>query len=155
MTAALAYVTLLRTICAIPWAYDLYLSLLVALGVVGEALVILVIAGRFVFSRKPRLAVSLAAAVVAPIVLWTQIVWVSDCLHLAGSIALSPSRPDAKGFRTFDWSAGLAGDPDVLMIHDARPSAAQLEPSVANHVDGECGGSATRLIGRNFFCIVE
>jgi hypothetical protein len=101
---------------------------------------------------------------IMPVLLWSPINWVADCVHLgltvgfgAGQIG-SSSKPDGRGFAAYDWSVGLAGGPSTFLIHDetgqiALPIAQHVQPSIPeNGLEEECAGKVRHLLGHYYVC---
>ncbi len=125
-----------------------------AIGAIALAILAVIQAVR----KRPRRAVSLALAIFAPVVLAPSLIWTAECVHVGLTVGIDmmqpngPQKPNASGFQTYDWSTGMVGNVNTMLIHDARPHGAKPVATVENHIAGMCEGTAEHLIGRYFTC---
>lgn len=113
--------------------------------------------------RRIRQAASVAGALAAPALLWPQICWTADYVHLAltaglGAGTLGPATVNDSSFSVHDWSIGFAGSPSTFLIHDvsdeiALPPKMHKHPLASEHGFGEdCAGNVRRLLGHYYVC---
>jgi hypothetical protein len=163
--SAMAVATGLMFGCGLPGVVSLVFIPLTVLGFILSGIVLLVVALLLVIRGKPRRASSFVAAVLMPALLWHQINWIADCLHLGVTVEFGrgvagpyKASSDESQFKVFDWSVGLAGGPSRFLIHDttdeiATPLAQHKHP-VADGIEEVCAAKVTHLLGHYFVCTV-
>ncbi len=164
VVASLAAVFVLELLCQLPGLLSsllIPLSLLFfALAAVGIVVATVVLAAK----KRPRRAASILLALVAPVVLWSPINWVTDCAHLGLTVGLgvgyygAPPKADRSGFATYDWSVGIVTSPSTFLIHDVTdqiglPMVQRTSSSTAeNEFRQECAGNVRHLLGHYYVC---
>jgi hypothetical protein len=143
---------------------------LVPVSGIAFAVVALVLIGVAVFlavKKRPRRGASFALAIIMPILLWGPAIWLSAYPHLAltvwfgAGVLEGPLNQSENGFTTYDWSAGLAGNPSTVLIRDASDQIALPQGQVQNlsgfkkDVFGWCGGQARHLLEHYYVCDIE
>ena len=164
--ATLAIALVLAFFTRLPGMVSFFLIPFAVLGapLFGAGLLIMAVASAV--RRRPRIAVSLLAAALLPVLLCTPIRWSADCIHLALTVWTgagqlgSSARPDGSPFEVFDWSVGLAGGPNTFLIYDvtdeiALPLKLHRHPIESEQGWGEdCAGKVTPLLGHYYLCTI-
>jgi hypothetical protein len=162
--ASVAIVFTLTLVCGLPGPVSFLMIPISFLGYAIISIVLLTRTGIFAAKRRPRRAASLLLVLIVPLILWSPINWVADCVHLGLTVGFgagqlgSSSKPDGRGFAAYDWSVGLAGGPNTFLIHDetgqiALPIAQHVQPSIPeNEFEEECAGKARHLLGHYYVC---
>jgi hypothetical protein len=160
-TAVVAGLTLL---CGLPGTVSFLLIPASLLGYLVATIALLGAGAVQAAKRRPRRAISVLVALVAPFLLWVPIKWAADCLHVGLTVGFgvgqlgSPSKHDGSRFAAYDWSTGLAGGPATFLIYDesdeiALPLAIHRQP--ANSEDGfgeDCAGKVKHLLAHYYVC---
>lgn len=162
--ASLGIVVILTLVCGLPGLVSFVMIFTSLLVYTVASAVLLIATGIFVAMRRPRRAASLLLVLIMPVLLWSPISWVAECVHLgltagfgAGQLG-SSSKPDGRDFQVFDWSVGFAGGQNTFLIHDktdqiALPMAQHTQPSEFENGFGEdCAGKVRHLLGHYYVC---
>jgi hypothetical protein len=162
--ASVSIVFTLTLVCGLPGPVSFLMIPISLLGYGITSIVLLTKVGIFAAKRRPRRAASLLLVLIMPVLLWSPIHWVADCVHLGLTVGFgtgqlgSSSKPDGRGFAAYDWSVGLAGGPNTFLIHDetgqiALPIAQHVQPSIPeNGFEEECAGKVRHLLGHYYVC---
>ena len=161
---SLTIVALLALLCQLPGSVSLVLIPFSVLGYGLASIVSLAIAAYCVIKRRRQRAGSILLVLLLPILLWRPINRTADFVHLgltagfgAGQLGGSLTSNDGS-FTVYNWSVGLAGDPDIFLIHDlsdeiALPIAQHTHsPDSENGFGEECAGKVRRLINHYYVC---
>jgi hypothetical protein len=161
--AALMTVAVLDLLCKLPGPVGFLLRPISSLCYLIISIVILVVVVIFVVKKSPRRAASLLLVLVTPVLLWSPINWVTDCVHLGLTVGFgggqlgSSLKPNGSGFAAYDWSVGFAGT-NTFIIYDmtdqiALPIAQHTHPSISeNEFEEECAGQVRHLLGHYYVC---
>jgi hypothetical protein len=161
---SLGIVFVLTLVCGLPGLVSFFMIPISLLGYTVASVVLLIATGIFAAKRRPRRAASLLLVLIMPLLLWSPINWVADCVHLGLTVGFgagqlgSSSKPDGRDFQVFDWSVGLAGGPNTFLIRDktdqiALPIAQHTQPSTSENGFGEvCAGKVRHLLGHYYVC---
>jgi hypothetical protein len=162
--AALVTVAVLTLLCKLPGPVGFLLMPISFVCYIITTIVILIAVVIFIAKKSPRRAASLLLVLITPVLLWSPINWVTDCVHLGltagfgGGQLGSSSRPSGSEFTAYDWSVGLAGGPNTFLIHDvtdqiALPMAQHTNPADSENGFGvECAGKVRHLLGHYYVC---
>ncbi len=160
----MAIALVVAILCGLPGIVSFILIPLTVLGAPFVGAGLLVVALVVAVRRRPRMAVSILAAVILPVALWTPIRRTADYVHLALSVWTGAgqlghsSRPDGGPFAIYDWSVGLAGGPNTFLIYDmtdeiALPPKLHKQPLASEQGFGEdCAGKVSHLLGHYYVC---
>jgi len=167
VAVSLVTVTSLLFLCSLPGTLGFLLIPITVLGTPAFGIGLLVWSLILFFRRRPRKAISILFALLAPVLLFRPIIWVSDCLHLGltvgfGLAQLGPNKkPDSSQILVADWSTGLAGGPDTFLLHDssdqvALPESQHTRPDpLQGGVGEDCSGKVRRVLGHYYVCDVQ
>jgi len=161
---ALGFVTLLALLCGIPGLLSFVLIPLSILGFVIAGIVILAAALTLAIKKRPRKSASVLFSLIMPVLLWAQILWVANCIHLGltvwfGAGQLGPPT-SLHGVEAYDWSVGLVGTQSTFLIHDetgkiALPAGQKAHPSNADYdIAQECAGRVQHLLAHYYICTI-
>jgi hypothetical protein len=160
--ASLGIVFTLTLLCELPGRVSFVMIPISLLVYAVTSIVLITAAVIYAAKKRPRRAASFLFVLLTPVFLWSPINWVADCVHLGLTVGFgagqlgSSSKPDGRAFATYDWSVGLAGGPNTVLIHDetgqiALPMAAH--PSIPDNEFGElCVGKVRHLLGHYYVC---
>ena len=161
---SLGIVFTLTLVCGLPGLVSFVMIPISLLGYLITSIVLLTAAVFFAAEKRPRRAASLLLVLIMPVLLWSPINWVADCVHLGLTVGFgagqlgSSSKPDGRSFAVYDWSVGLAGGPNTFLIHDETdqiglPMAQHTDPSNSENGWGEgCAGKVRHLLGHYYVC---
>jgi hypothetical protein len=162
--ASLGVVLILTLVCGLPGLWNLLTITILMLGCAVAGIVLLIVIGVLVAMSHLRRAASVFLVLIGPVLLWSPINWVAECVHLGLTVGFgagqlgSSSKPDGKDFEVFDWSVGLAGGPNTFLIHDksdqiALPMNQHTQPPESENGFGEdCAGKVSHLLGHYYVC---
>jgi hypothetical protein len=162
--ASFTAVTVLTFIYKLPGTVSFLMIPISLFGYAIASFSILIAVVFFAVKKRPRRAASLSLVLIIPVLLWSPITWIADCLHLgltvgfeAGQLGVS-QKLNQNGFTTYDWSVGLAGGPATFLIHDvtdeiALPAAQHTHPSSSeNGFEKKCAGKVRHLLSHYYVC---
>ena len=161
--AAIVTVSALTFLCGLPGLISFCLIPISVLLYLVAALTIFVSAEVCFFRGEWRRSISTILVLIMPILLWTPIVWATDCVHLRLTVSFGIGAlggvPAAGGpFTVYDWSTGLAGGPATFLLHDttdgiAVPLARQKHTAAYENGFGQvCAGRSTHLVVHYYVC---
>ena len=114
--------------------------------------------------REPRKAVSVALALLMPMLLRVPLGRSVEYLHLGltasfGVGQIGPAFRSSDGqFASYDWSVGLAGGPSTFLIYHAiddvenAPARRRDPASTSRDLQTECAGHVRRLLAHYYVC---
>lgn len=165
--ASLGIVIILTLFCGLPGLVSFWMIPITLLGCAVTSIVLLIAIGVLVAMRRLRRAASVFLVLIMPVLLWTPVNWVAECLHLGLTVGFgagqlgSSSRPDDRDFQVFDWSVGLAGGPNTVLIRDktdqiALPMTQHTQPPESENGFGEdCAGRVRHVLGHYYVCTFQ
>jgi len=156
----LAITGVLRLETQLPGSNSFFWVLGSALFCLLAAIAIVVLVVFNASRQRPRQAISLFCALIAPVLLGQPIDWVVNVVHLELVIKAGKLNIPGNGqnFTAFDWSNGLAGGPSTFLIRDetgeiALPPALHKHPlSDENGFADPCAGNVSHLLGPYYIC---
>jgi hypothetical protein len=161
---SLGIVLILTLVCGLPGLVSFVMMPISLLGYAVTSVVLLIATGILAAMRLPRRAASLLFVLIMPVLLWSPINWVAECVHLGLTVGFGAgqagpsSKPDGRDFQVFDWSVGFAGGPNTFLLHDktdqiAPPMAQHTQPSVSEKgFEEDCAGKVSHLLGHYYVC---
>lgn len=161
--AFLVIVIVITFFCRIPGPISFLMILLSPFCYAIVSIVILTAAVVFAVKKHPRRALSLFLVLITPVLLFTPIKWVADCIHLGLNVGIGikqlgpPIRMQGSEFVANDWSVGFAGGPSTFLIHDETdevllPMDQHTHPSTEYGFKEKCAGKVSHLLGHYYIC---
>lgn len=159
-------VAVLALLCQLPGTISFLLIPLTLLSYAAASFTVVLVAGYCLVKRRPRRGASVFLILLLPALLWRPTIFAADLVHLGltagfgiGQMGTTPRVKD-DSFVVYDWSVGLAGGPNIFLIHDVSDEIAlpmaqhKLPHSSENGFGEECAGKVERLVGHYYLCTI-
>jgi hypothetical protein len=149
--------------CFIPGPANLLFMLASFLAIPLSAIILCIFTTLYAAKKLPKKSASIALALIAPALLFHQIVWIDEIIHLGLSAGLGvgqigrPSQTTDGQYTIYDWSVGLAGGGATFLIYDRKDKLINFRKhnranTSFDELETECAGNMAHIIAHYYSC---